>query len=94
LFQSQEVQKYLRVNQYKEILYFHYESLIELLAAFYAAEILNLALQKNLKKTEIKKKLVGWYSQIQNIIKLASKNGCRVNSTIDSIVKSHDTTSI
>jgi hypothetical protein len=93
LFQSQEVQKYLRANQYQEILYFHYESLIELLAAFYASAILNFSLQKDLKKTEIKKKLVDWYSQISNIIKLASKNGCRVNRTIESIVKFHSTTS-
>ena len=90
LFQSQEIQKYLRVNQYQEIIYFHYESLIELLAAFYVSSILNLSLQKDLNKTELKKRLVGWYSGIDKIIKLANKNSCKVSPTIEAIIASND----
>ncbi len=87
LFQYQEVQKYLMVNQYQEILYFHYESLIELLAAFYASAILNISLRKNISKTEIKKKLISWHSLIEKIIKVAGKNNCKVYPTIEAIIE-------
>jgi glycosidase len=85
LFQYQEVQKYIGINQYQEILYFHYESLIELLGAFYTAEILEISLWKNKNKTAIKKKLVTLYSEIEKIIKIAGKNGCKVYATIEAI---------
>jgi hypothetical protein len=85
LFQYQEIQKYLTVNQYQEILYFNYESLMELLAAFYSSAILNLSLQKGTNKTGIKKKLVGWHTQIEEIIKIASNNSCKVHPTIEAI---------
>jgi hypothetical protein len=75
------------VNQYQEILYFHYESLIELLAAFYASAILNISLRKNISKTEIKKKLISWHSLIEKIIKVAGKNNCKVYPTIEAIIE-------
>ena len=86
LFQYQEVQKLLRVNLYKETLYFHYESLIELLAAFYSSAILSLSLQKNVNKTEMKKNLEKWHSQIEKIINIAAKNSSKVYPTIEAIL--------
>jgi glycosidase len=93
LFQYQEIQKYLMVNQYQEILYFHYESLIELLAAFYSSAIMSISLENKVNKTEIKKKLTGWHSRIEKIIKIASENSCKVNPTIEVIIESHRATS-
>jgi glycosidase len=85
LFQYQEIQKYLMVNQYKEVLYFHYESMIELLAVFYTSAILKISVSDNKKKTEIKKKLQTWYSDIDNIIKVAEESSCKVHRTIEAI---------
>jgi hypothetical protein len=86
LFQYQEVQKYLRVNQYQETFYFHYESFIELLAAFYSTAILSMSLLKKVDKAKIKKRLVGWYSRIDEIIKFANDNNCKVDPTIEAIL--------
>ncbi len=85
LFQYQEVQNYIMMNQYQEILYFHYESLIELLAAFYTSEILEISSWKEQNKTAIKKNLVSMYVEIEKIIKIAGKNGCKVYATIEAI---------
>jgi len=93
LFQYQEVQKYLRVNQYQETLYFHYESLIELLAAFYSSSILSVSLLEDINKVEIKKKLVDWHSRIENLIKIAGKNSCKVNTTIEAVTDTQGTNS-
>ena len=87
LFQYQEVQKYIMINQYQEILYFHYESLIELLAAFYATEILQISLWKKKNKTEIKKKLLTCYAEIEKLIKIAQKAGCKVYSMVEDVQK-------
>ena len=73
------------VNKYQENLYFHYESLIELLASFYVASILEISLWKKKNKTEIKKKLISWYADIKEIIKATIKNGCKVYPTIEAI---------
>jgi hypothetical protein len=86
LFQYQEIQKYIMINKYQDILYFHYESLIELLAAFYASAVLDISLRDKTKKTEIKKKLVDWHSEIEKLIKVAGKNSCKVYPTIDAII--------
>ena len=85
LFQYQEVQNYIMMNQYQEILYFHYESLIELLAAFFTSEILEISSWKEQNKTAIKKNLVSLYVEIEKIIKIAGDNGSRVYSTIEAI---------
>jgi glycosidase len=85
LFQYQEVQKYLMINQYQEVLYFHYESMIELLATLYSSAILKISLLDNQSKTEIKKKLQYWYSDIEGIIKAAAKNSCKLYPTIEEI---------
>jgi glycosidase len=92
LIQYPEVQKYLMFNQYQEILYFNYESLIELLAAFYAVSILDIALWEKKSKTEIKKKLLSWHAEIEKIIKTAAKNNCKVYDTIEAIEHSKDKT--
>jgi glycosidase len=93
LFQYQEVQKYLRVNNYQESLYFHYESLIELLAAFFTSAILSISTWEDATKTSIKKKLIDWHSRINNILILANKNSCKVYPTIEAILESQDTSS-
>ena len=93
LFQYQEVQKYLRVNKYQESLYFHYESLMDLLAAFYASSILSISLWTDANKTSVKKKLIDWYSGISNIIILANKNSCKVYPTIEAVLESQNTKS-
>jgi hypothetical protein len=85
LIQYPEVQKYLIFNQYQEILYFNYESLIELLAAFYTVSILDIALWEKKSKTEIKKKLLFWHAEIEKIIKIAGKNNCKVYDTVEAI---------
>jgi glycosidase len=85
LFQYQEVQKYLMINQYKEVLYFNYESMIELLATFYTSAIIKISLLDNQSKTEIKKKLQTWHSEIEGIIKAAAMNSCKLYPTIEEI---------
>jgi hypothetical protein len=90
LFQYQEVQKYLRVNQYQETLYFHYESFIELLAAFYSTAILSVSLLRDINKTEIKKRLLDWHSRIEEIIKITDKNSCKVHPTIEAILSTEE----
>jgi glycosidase len=85
LFQYHEVQKLLGVNKFQDILYFHYESLIELLAAFYSIAIINLAGQKTIDKNEIKDKLIGWYKHISRIIEAARDNNSRIYLTIEAV---------
>ena len=90
LFQYQEVQTYLKINQYQGSLYFHFESFIELLGAFNVSAILSIAFWEVSNNTLIKKKLVSWYSQINRIISLAGKNSCKVMPTIDAILEYQD----
>ena len=75
----------LGVNKYQDVLYFHYESLIELLAAFYSIALVNLAGQKTIDKNEVKNKLISWYKPISRIIEAARENSSRVYRTIDAV---------
>jgi hypothetical protein len=78
LFQNQETQRFLQVNRYQDVLYLNKESLLELLAAFFAIAFINLALDKKPDAKEVNKKLNQWYQLVNKIIKVAKDAGYRV----------------
>jgi hypothetical protein len=85
LFQTQEIQQFLNVNQYHEILYYHFESFVELLNALYTVNILNLLSNEGIKKRGIKKKLEDWYGIVVNMINHAQDSESRVEDTITAL---------
>ena len=87
LFQYQEVQKFLGVNLYQDVLYYNYESLVELLAAFYTMMVLNLSLDDQTEHKIIRKKLLDEYERIYNIFEIARDQGCRVHQTIEAVLE-------
>jgi len=87
LFQYQEVQQYLRINQYHDVLYFHFESLIELLSALFTIGVINLVSTEDSEKSIKKKKIEARFKLINSIITAAQKNGSRVNETIAALNK-------
>jgi hypothetical protein len=84
LFEYPEIQHFLGVNRYQDVLYFHFESFRELMAAFYTTSVITLLNNKNLEKTTIKKTILEWFKIIEKLIITAQKNGSRVYETIES----------
>ena len=79
LIQNQEVQSFLQMNRYQDILYINKESLDEIYAANFYLSIINLVLVKDkLNSKMVTQKLLTWYKNIKKIKSVAKKAKYRV----------------
>jgi hypothetical protein len=69
------------------MIYFHFESLLELMGALFASGLINLRHKNETEKKKNKKKVNTWYKIINEIIASAKDNGSRVNETIAALRK-------
>jgi hypothetical protein len=87
LFRQGESSQFLQVNRYQDIVYFNYESLIYLLAAFAAIGLIQLCSSPGKDKAIDKHKLERWSELTTFLITVAHDNGCRVYPMIEAAEK-------
>jgi len=79
LFQYQEVRDFLQVNRYQDMLYFNKECFEELLAAFYACAVVNLANKEKKDLVTVDQKITDWYETVHFLLEKVQEAGYRVD---------------
>lgn len=87
LFADQEVQAWLKVNRYKEVLWFNREAFDQLLTGFLLTGILDSASQSGKKETAICRDISARYKLIQTFRKVEQQSGYQVEKLLSGLKK-------